>query len=114
MKTIMALGLALALTGCWQMHQGGGGGGGGVSFAKDVAPMLKANCAACHTEGNPLTPFYYFKADGSPDVASVQEHGAQMVDAIKKGRMPKGNPGSVPAKDLAKFEAWVKAGAKDN
>ncbi|MDB5099915.1 MAG: hypothetical protein JWM80_4336 [Cyanobacteria bacterium RYN_339] len=116
MKTIVALGLALALTGCWQMQAQGGGGGGGkaVAFQADVVPVLKAHCAACHTEGNPTVPFFMFNADGSANYANVQEHGTQMVDAVTAGRMPKGQPGSVAKADLAKLSGWVAAGSKDD
>jgi hypothetical protein len=87
----------------------------GVSFARDVLPLLQANCATCHAEmalgGLQVTQYEKLMAGGqsgpvvvagspeeSPIVAKMQgQHGAVLTGA-----------------DLQTLIDWIAAGAKDN
>jgi uncharacterized membrane protein len=82
-----------------------------VAF-QDVVPILKSHCATCHVTGG-IGPFAMFDAAGAPQYATVRDHLGGMIDAIKTGKMPLGNPGSVPANEIALLEAWQAAGAPE-
>jgi hypothetical protein len=84
----------------------GADAGAAVSYAKDIAPLLKSNCTSCHggsapSSGIDLTTYDKVKANAS--LASSQ---------IQRGSMPPGGP--LPAADKQLFAAWVSAGAPNN
>ena len=56
----------------------------GVSYAKDVAPLLAARCAGCHSEGN-VGPF---ALDGHGQVAG---HAKMIAETLRTRRMPPWN-----------------------
>jgi len=77
-----------------------------VSYAKDIAPMMKASCTSCHTgsmspQGVDLSTYAGVKANAS--VAN---------SAIKAGAMPPG--GGVSATNKQLFQSWVTAGEPNN
>ncbi|MDB5097344.1 MAG: hypothetical protein JWM80_1765 [Cyanobacteria bacterium RYN_339] len=82
-----------------------------VAF-QDVVPILRSHCATCHVTGG-IGPFAMFDAGGTPQYGTVKDHLAAMIGAIKSGKMPLGNPGSVPANEVALLEAWQAAGAPE-
>ena len=55
-------------------------------FARDVAPILRAKCAGCHTVGG-IAPFAFRTA------ADVSGRAAAVADAVRSGRMPPWPPG---------------------
>ena len=56
------------------------------SFARDVAPILRAKCAGCHEVGG-IAPFPFRNA------ADVASRAAVVVAAVESGRMPPWPPG---------------------
>ena len=99
---------------------------GEPSFARDVAPILVANCVGCHSPGRPgssrgkldMTSFEKFQKGGtSGDVFEEgkpeESHLILRVTGEETPLMPQGGNGDrlgAPAIDAMK--AWVKAGAK--
>lgn len=83
--------------------------GEGVYFRAHVAPILAQHCKACHVTGG-IGPFALFDAAGNPDYETAKGRIAAMVGAIETGKMPMGQPGSVPAAQLATLKAWQAAG----
>lgn len=93
----------------------GGGGGDGATFTGDVVPTLQQHCAACHTAGGQgAGEVEMFDAQGQARYDTIKNHIAEMVAAIRDGRMPLGHPGSVPAAQVDKLDAWRAAGAPNN
>jgi mono/diheme cytochrome c family protein len=85
-----------------------------LSFVGDVVPILKSNCAACHTAGGPgAVKVLMFDAAGVPQYTVVRSRIRDMLAAIKDGRMPRGKPGSVPADQVATLLAWANQGAPE-
>ncbi|HLX62583.1 MAG TPA: c-type cytochrome domain-containing protein [Planctomycetota bacterium] len=94
---------------------------GDVSYTRDIVPILKHNCQACHYPG---------KLKGNLDVttyASLQKGGkhgpafkagdakSKILEDIKgtDPKMPEdGDP--LPGADIAKIEKWIVNGAKDD
>ncbi len=94
----------------------------GVLFSRDIAPVLSDSCTECHGDAqNPggqlkLTTFKNLLIGGDSGLAIQPGNPAASVLLKKiKGtageRMPKGKP---PLSDavIAKFEQWIKEGAK--
>jgi hypothetical protein len=93
-----------------------------VRFAKDIAPVLAANCNGCHVDaqrarGNlNMSTFAQFLrgGDGGPPVTPGNPANSLMVRRIKgeggNARMPMGRP---PLSDsvIAKIEKWIAEGA---
>jgi hypothetical protein len=98
----------------------------GTSFAKDVAPILVANCVGCHTKGRPglergkldLTTFENLMkgtADGEKVVEAGKPADSHLVKRIKgeeEPRMPQGGDGGLAPDAIATIERWVGAGAR--
>jgi hypothetical protein len=94
-----------------------------ISFAKDIAPVLAANCNGCHVDaqrarGNlNMTNFTAMLrgGDGGPPVQPGKSADSLLVKRIKgeggDARMPMGR---APLSDavIAKFEKWIAEGAK--
>ncbi len=99
---------------------------GEPSFAKDVAPILVANCAGCHQKGRPgmtrgkldLTTFEKMMQGAAGDASTVlagkpeDSHMVLRVKGEETPRMPQGNDTALSTEAIARIEAWVKAGAK--
>lgn len=86
-----------------------------VSFKTDVTPVLTQHCAACHTAGRGgAAAVEMFSAAGEAQHAKIAPAIANMIAAVKAGRMPKGKPGSVPEAQIKTLENWQSAGAPNN
>jgi Planctomycete cytochrome C len=98
----------------------------GPSFAKDVAPILVANCIGCHREGQPglnrgkldLTTFEKLMKGTTANEKVVQpgkpsdSHMILRIKGEEEPRMPQGgNNNGLAADVISRFENWVKAGA---
>jgi hypothetical protein len=94
--------------------------GAGVSYARDIQPILQAQCSPCHTTDN----------DGRHNAASSYADAvrvsADIVREISTGGMPEsgsgnqgcnrgdpGDPGCVSAEDFALIQRWVAAGTPE-
>jgi Flp pilus assembly protein TadD len=84
-----------------------------VTFTRDVAPILYANCVTCHREGE-VAPFPLFT------YADAQAHGTEIAEETLARHMPPWlpEPGEFPiegdrrlkASDIDVIQRWVKAG----
>lgn len=103
--------------------------GGTVSYARDVEPILEANCLSCHQSGGAG-----FEASGfsmasydelmkgtqyGPMVLAGDSEGSNLV-VLMEGRadpsisMPHGSMEPVRAADIATIRRWIDQGAKRN
>lgn len=98
---------------------------GEPSFARDVAPILVANCVDCHSPGRPgvnrgkLDMGSFDKlAKGGPSGAGAvagkpdESHLLLRVNGEEEPKMPPNNDASLGAAAVAAIEGWIKAGAK--
>lgn len=99
---------------------------GEPSFARDVAPILVANCVGCHSPGRPgssrgkldMGSFEKFMKGGNDGPAAEpgkpeESHVVLRVKGEETPRMPQGgNDVRLGAPAIAAMEAWIKAGAK--
>lgn len=98
---------------------------GEPSFARDVAPILVANCVGCHSPGRPgvnrgkLDMGSFDKlAKGGPSGAGAvagkpdESHLLLRVNGEEEPRMPPNNDATLGAAAVAAIEGWIKAGAK--
>lgn len=98
---------------------------GEPSFARDVAPILVANCVDCHSPGRPgvnrgkLDMGSFEKlAKGGPSGAGAvaakpdESHLLLRVNGEEEPKMPPNNDASLGAQAVAAIEGWIKAGAK--
>lgn len=94
-----------------------------VSFAKDIAPVLAANCNGCHVDaqrarGNlNMTNFTAMLrgGDGGPPVQPGKPADSLIIKRIKgEGGDPRMPMGRTPLSDevIAKFEKWIAEGAR--
>ena len=98
----------------------------GISFRKDVAPILVANCVGCHSQGRPgltkgkleLTSFAKLM-QGTPKEKVIEpgkpdeSHLVLRVKGEEEPRMPQGgNNNGLSQEAIGKIEQWIKAGAK--
>lgn len=93
-----------------------------VSYHKQIAPILRGQCQACHQAASPggkliLTSFADFMKGGEKGVTVVAGKPAQssLLDYLTgvKTLMPKGGPPLSKA-DIALFRRWIAEGAKDD
>jgi hypothetical protein len=96
--------------------------GEAVQFARDVAPLLLANCMECHGDQNPSAGFSLYSFErllagggrGAP-VAAGKAAESLLVKKLRGtadgDRMPQGGD-PLPGEAMAKIEAWITAGAK--
>lgn len=106
-----------------------------VSFKADLVPVLKSRCAACHLTGkeagnmalHPKAALasllgrkstesrYLLVAPGKPadSYLIMKLDGTHTKRGGSGERMPFGAP-PLDAATIAKFKAWIAAGAKDN
>ena len=89
------------------------------SWDRDVRPILKAHCTACHGEEEQveagvdlrLHRFVMRDAEGyGPIVVPGDTSAGELLRVIRAGEMPKGGKKVTPG-ELALLEAWVAAGA---
>ena len=86
-----------------------------ITYHKDVAPILRAHCMMCHSEGN-AGPFTLTSYDDSVDWMKTG------LREIKAGRMPPAqvesdlairNANTISAEELATLESWIKSGKQE-
>jgi hypothetical protein len=85
---------------------GGSDAGSSVSYATQIAPLLKANCTSCHSGSN---------ANAGIDLstyANVSKNANVANSVLQSGSMPPSAPLSAANKQL--FQSWVSAGAPNN
>lgn len=94
-----------------------------ISYSRDIAPVLAANCVGCHNARNDggdleMHTFTALLQGGDTGNVFIPGKGAESLIVMKlKGtapqgqRMPRGRP---PLADdvIAKFETWINEGAK--
>lgn len=92
-----------------------------VSYAQDIAPIISNECAGsqCHTGSNPLSghPFNdYAGVKAQVDAQKLYGSVAQLQGFLPMPRKNDGTGGTYKLKDcdIAKFKAWVDAGAPNN
>jgi len=86
-----------------------------ITYHKDVAPILRAHCMMCHSEGN-AGPFTLTNYDDAVDWMKTG------IREIKAGRMPPAqvesdlpirNANTISAEELATLESWIKSGKQE-
>lgn len=86
-----------------------------ITYHKDVAPILRAHCMMCHSEGN-AGPFTLTNYDDAVDWMKTG------IREIKAGRMPPAqvksdlairNANTISAAELATLESWIKSGKQE-
>ncbi len=92
-----------------------------VQFARDLAPVLVANCTGCHSGDNPggqlrLETFASLLQGGTSGKAIEAEKPEESlllkrIRGIDGDRMPLDKP-PLPDDAIARFETWLKEGAK--
>jgi hypothetical protein len=102
---------------------------GTASFARDVRPILAANCFACHQDGGAGFEASGFKMTTYDDLMKGTQYGPMILpgDAegsnlvvLMEGRadpsisMPHGKMDRVPKADIDTIRRWIDQGAKDN
>jgi len=99
---------------------------GEISFAKEIAPILVANCAGCHRPGRPgvergkldLTTYEnMMKGATGGELAVVagkpdESHMVLRVKGEETPRMPQGNDVSLSDEAIGRIERWIQGGAK--
>ncbi|MFM7098508.1 MAG: c-type cytochrome domain-containing protein [Gemmataceae bacterium] len=94
-----------------------------ISFIKDVAPILKENCFACHGAKNPkgkldMTKYEALRHGGTKDdpIVNGKPDESYFIDVLKatdKSRMPPKESGDGLSPEKIKvLEQWVAQGAK--
>src|SRR5437763_16395045 len=94
---------------------------GPVSFAKQIQPLLRANCVGCHNAhqgqaGLALDSFARAMKGTSkgPVIAAGKSAQSELV-AVISGPKPKMPPGGALSKtDVALITAWISQGAKND
>jgi hypothetical protein len=100
-----------------------------VSFARDVQPILEANCLSCHQasgqgfKASGLSMASYEDlmkgTEGGPMVIAGDVEGSNLL-VLMEGRadpsisMPHGNLDPLPSADIAIIRNWIAQGAKNN
>lgn len=77
-----------------------------VSYAKDIKPIVTANCISCHSSKSTRKQMPYFET-----LAQVKAQVDRMVIRMNAGTMPPGAK-TVPNADIAKFTSWKTGGFK--
>ena len=93
------------------------------SFSRDVAPLLRKNCAGCHqpsskASGLDLTTYAGFLEGGNRGRSFIAEKPdesltVKYLTASVQPRMPLGLP-PLPDADINIIREWIQAGAKDD
>ena len=87
-----------------------------VTFARDVAPILFAHCAACHRPGQ-LAPFSLLTYE------DARQHARQLADVTKSRFMPPWKPDSgdfpfagvrrLDDREIQVFQQWLESGSPE-
>ena len=77
-----------------------------MSYSKQIAPIIKANCLTCHGGSSPQAGV------NLSTYAGAKANGPAANDVIQGGAMPPA--GQLSAADMALFQAWVDAGEPNN
>lgn len=87
-----------------------------ISFSHDVVPILRQNCASCHSPGNRANfSVSMFDGSGQPTYGQINSALPDMIQAIQSGSMPPSRLiTSVSREQLAILQAWASEGAPDN
>lgn len=95
-------------------------GTGGVSFANNIAPLLKSRCGSCHggnqsKEGlNMLTYASLMSgSDNGPVIAAGDANNSLLIQLVSDGTMPKRGPKLTPDQ-VQLITDWINQGALDN
>jgi hypothetical protein len=99
---------------------GAGDSGAGVSYARDIQPILLAQCSPCHATDN------NGQHNAATSYADAVRVSARIVREINSGGMPEsgsgnmgcnggdpGDPGCVSAADFELIQRWVAAGTPE-
>src|SRR2546423_190692 len=87
----------------------------GVDFAHDVVPILKANCAKCHTNGTYKGSVSFdtrrdmVKKAAVPGKAAASEMIKRVTSSDPEERMPPEGP-RLTDKQVATLKAWIDEG----
>lgn len=119
---VLAAGAAvLGLAGC--------SGEGTVSYARDVEPILQANCLSCHKEGGAGFEASGFSMASYDELMKGTQYGAMIVAGDSEGSnllvlmegradpsisMPHGSMEPVSKADIDTIRRWIDQGAKKN
>ena len=122
----LAVGLGLASAAAMAQATKPGTPEPGVTFSRDIAPVLVANCVGCHGPGGQAkaverldqSTFRKLMARGKtgPAIVPGKPQDSELVLRIKgesEGRkMPPGNDKDLAPETIAKIEEWIRAGAR--
>jgi mono/diheme cytochrome c family protein len=93
---------------------------GPVSYARQVAPILEAQCSECHsaeTKEAGLGVTTYEDLMKGSEYGTVVEAGdpaaSLLMEMITAGEMPQDAP-AMPADEIEILRAWIAAGAQNN
>ena len=77
-----------------------------ISYAKDIAPIMTANCTNCHGAGQ--------KSAGISlhTYSSVSQFANSSMSAIQNGSMPPS--GKLSSSDIQKLSCWISQGKLNN
>lgn len=119
---LLAAGTALlGLSGC--------NGGGTVSYARDVEPILQANCLSCHQAGGAGFEASGFSMASYDELMKGTQYGAMIVAGDSEGSnllvlmegradpsisMPHGSMEPIGKADIDTIRRWIDQGAKKN
>jgi hypothetical protein len=90
-----------------------------VSFARDVLPIIQANCTRCHGDSRPVAGL---DLNGYDKIMAYASYGlvvpgdpanSILAEIISLGRMPPGGA-PLPAQSLQTINDWIQAGAPNN
>jgi hypothetical protein len=105
------------------------GCGGAVSYARDVEPILEANCLSCHQPGGAGFEASGFSMVSYDDLMKGTQYGPMVIPGDSEGSnllvlmegradpsisMPHGSMELVSAADIATIRRWIDQGAKKN
>ena len=94
---------------------------GSVSFARDVQPIIAANCYLCHSKANAFSSGQSYVLEGysndslyvSPGAGDILYGNISDPNIQDKGHMPK-NAASLSPCEIATIKAWIDQGYKNN
>lgn len=128
MRHILTSGAAV-LAGLLVAGTSGCGSEAAVSYSRDVQPILKANCLACHQQGGAGLEASGFSMESYADLMKGTKFGPMVIagDAegsnlvvLMEGRadpsisMPHGDLEPVSKADIQTIRRWIDQGAKKN